>query len=92
MRCCGAPQKSSWDAGTRTHEPTCEHFKATAMVHLRDSPTSTTTLHKTIGEGYIFDSVEIRCSNGLVVNVYPDGSVKQATFEGTVRVTGLPAD
>jgi hypothetical protein len=90
LHCCGARAKQSWDAGTRTHEPTCQNFKATAMVHLRSSPTSTTTLRKTIGDGYIYDSVEIRCSNGTVVNVYADGSVKQTAYDGSFALTGLP--
>lgn len=84
MPCCGARQKSTWDAGTRTHEPTCHRFKATAMVHLRTSPTSTTNLHKTIGDGSIHDSVEVRCSNGTVVTVYPDGCVKQTAYDGSM--------
>lgn len=92
MACCGARKKSSWDAGTRTHKPSCEQFKATATVHLRTSRTSTTTLHKTIGEGSINDSVEIRCSNGTVVSVYPDGTVKQTAYDGSFVVHPVHAE
>lgn len=90
MDCCGAPKKTIWAAGDRTHEPTCERFKSTAVVHLRANPTNTTSLDKTIGDGYIYDSVEIRCSNGVVVNVYSDGSVMQTAYDGSYQTTDAP--
>lgn len=87
MPCCGARQHHSWDAGTRTHEPTCKHFKETATVRLRQNATTTTVPRETIGEGSIFKSVEVRCSNGVTVNVYPDGSVKQTRHDGSFTIT-----
>lgn len=34
--------------------------------------------------------MESRCSNGVIVSIYPDGSVKQAAHDDAFQITGLP--
>lgn len=52
--------------------------KDEARIYLRQNATDTTNTRKAIGDGWIYKSVEVRCSNGVTVSVFADGTVKTA--------------